>query len=246
MCEYELPPLPPIDVFDTRWSIPKVTGTLRNIFPQAPQGIQETRVYRAKIQPGGENGITSPVYPITITWDSDLIPDVNNTAKNPAGSTWWLQDGHSSGNYFNIHMKSGYGNMVNWVDVEVTGSIIKVTIKDNQVYRFNILFDWASPVAPIAGLPNEAKIVSVSPNPYSGGTAMIQFGIPKESKVDVDIIDALGNVVARVAGGSYGAGYHNLEWNGRDINGNELPSGHYTTRLVSNGVTSAYPMVIVK
>jgi hypothetical protein len=143
-------------------------------------------------------------------------------------------------------MKSGYGNMVDWVDVEVTGSIIKVTIKDNQVYRFNILFDWASPVAPIAGLPNEAKIVSVSPNPYSGGTAMIQFGIPKESKVDVDIIDALGNVVARVAGGSYGAGYHNLEWNGRDINGNELPSGHYTTRLVSNGVTSAYPMVIVK
>ena len=62
----------------------------------------------------------------------------------------------------------------------------------------------------------------------------------------MDIVDALGNVVVTLADTDYPAGYHDMIWNGRDFNNNELANGTYTVKLTSGGVTSAYPMVIIK
>jgi hypothetical protein len=225
-CEFELPPLPPLDVFDVRWTISTKHGIIRNIFPRAQVDKLEERYYRAKIQAGGENGNTAPAYPVVLSWNKDDIPDKSDVTINPAGSQWFIRDAISDGSIFNINMKTGLGQAVSYIVVE-NGPEVKIRIQDNIIDAFVILYDWASPVnEPIAGLPQECKIISVSPNPF--------------------IIDALGNIVATVADAAYGAGYFTINWNGRGFSGNELSSGAYTCRLMAGGVTSAYPIMIIK
>jgi flagellar hook assembly protein FlgD len=95
-------------------------------------------------------------------------------------------------------------------------------------------------------MPTEVKINSVSPNPLNRGNASIDFGLPTDSQARLEIIDALGNVVTTLVSDVYNAGFHSVQWDGRDVNGVDLPSGTYTCRLVAGGASSAYPFVIIK
>jgi hypothetical protein len=246
-CEFELPPLPPGDVFDARWEIPTRSGTHRNIFPRAPSAIENYNIYKGKFQAGGVDGNTSPAYPITISWDMNDVPDKTDNTRNPSGATWYLRDAVSPGTIWNVNMKTGGATLLQTVaEVTITGSICTLTIKSNQYEGFYIMYDWASPVEPIAGLPTEYSIVKVSPNPYNTGTATIQYGLPKSSRVKIDIYDALGNMVASIFDGTMSAGYQTVQWNGKDISGMDVPSGAYSCRLSAGGSTSAYPIVIIK
>lgn len=246
LCEFELPPIPPQDVFDARWNIPTRQGTLRNIFPRVTPGLEGFTIYRGQFQSGGVNGDNNVAYPVTIEWDTEIIPARTDATLNPSGASWYIRDGHSEGNIFSVNMKTLQGWMLPYITLEQTGTTAKLTILSNTVSKFNIVYDWATPVEPIAGLPNEAKIVDVSPNPLTRGQAQIRFGLPKDNNVQIDIIDALGNVVKRLTSDRYSAGYHLLLWDGKDMNGNEISSGTYTCRLVSGSVTSTYPFVIIK
>ena len=247
LCEFELPPLPPRDVFDARWVVPSTHGILRNIFPEASVGVADTRVYRAEFQSGGVDGNTNPAYPVTLSWDTDNIPAVDDQDRNPTGATWYIRDAHSDGRIFNFNMKEAAGSSAQYIDIETQGTIATVTIKSNNVTKFNILYDWASPVQePVAGMPNEVTIKSVAPNPMSDGDATIQFGLPRDGRITLDVVDALGNVVASIADGHQSAGWHTVTWDGQSLTGTQLPSGSYTIRLNSGGVTSAMQFVIIQ
>lgn len=244
-CEYELPPLPPLDVFDARWMIPTRNGILRSIFPEG-RNEPGQRAYRGQFQAGGEDGNTSVAYPVVLSWDKTQIPGKDDTDINPPGSSWYIRDAHSNGNIFNINMKEGDGLAATYIEIVTEGDICKVMIKQNAVDKFIIIHDWISPVQPIAGMPTEVSIVSVSPNPFDKGEATIHYGLPKADDIRIEVIDALGNVVATPVNGSYQAGYHVATWNGSDANGNQLASGTYTVLLTAEGVTSAYPVIIIK
>ena len=59
----------------------------------------------------------------------------------------------------------------------------------------------------------------------------------------VEIIDAMGNVVALAADyRDMPAGEHNLQWS----NNGQLASGTYSVRLTAGSITSTQQMVIVK
>ena len=60
--------------------------------------------------------------------------------------------------------------------------------------------------------------------------------------VTIEVVDNLGNVVARLANGDYPAGNHIVSWETNDV----LPSGAYNVRLVAGGNVSTYPVMLVK
>jgi hypothetical protein len=130
--------------------------------------------------------------------------------------------------------------------LEIDGDDYVLTIKNTNVDGFIIYYDWPSSVQPIAGMPTENSIVSVSPMPLINGNAQIQFGLVKAANVTLDVIDAQGNVVAQIEKATFDANYHVVDWDLSDFNGNPLVSGSYTCRLTTGGETSAYPMVIIK
>jgi hypothetical protein len=238
-CEFQLPPTPPLDVFDARWSISNTGGTLINIFPIA-KTRNDQRVYRANFQPGGVDGGGIGLYPVTLKWPKSSIP-----AKTKAhNSSYWLQD-EQFGTIFNVNMQTGAFNSQVFIHVDNTADTVTVTITD-KLTGFIIVDDWMSPVKD-ANTVTEAKIYNVTPNPINGNTVKIEFGMPSTGLVRLDIVDALGNIVKVLADGvNYGEGINPIYWDAKDSQNIDLMSGTYMVRMVTQGVSTTYPIVIVK
>lgn len=62
----------------------------------------------------------------------------------------------------------------------------------------------------------------------TNGTASLKVNLDAKANVALIIKDAQGNTVAALNQGSLTSGSHNIQWNGKDANGNTLPDGTYT------------------
>ncbi len=87
-------------------------------------------------------------------------------------------------------------------------------------------------VAVEGGAPPVAFLAQNAPNPAAGPTS-ISFGLPRPGEVTLDIYDAQGRQVRRIAGGMHDAGIHRATWDGRDESGMRARSGLYFYRLVT-------------
>ncbi len=76
-----------------------------------------------------------------------------------------------------------------------------------------------------------AASLGVYPNPCGGGGTRVLYSVPRAGMVDVNVYDIAGRLVRRLASGSVAGGEHPLEWDGRDENGTNAPSGVYLVRL---------------
>ncbi|MFZ5515141.1 MAG: C25 family cysteine peptidase [Candidatus Zhuqueibacterota bacterium] len=70
------------------------------------------------------------------------------------------------------------------------------------------------------------------PNPFNM-TTTIQFSISKQSDVQLEIFNVMGQRMATLWSGPLNAGNHQRQWDARDAAGNTLPSGIYFIRLNS-------------
>lgn len=240
-CEYELPSIPPTDIFDARWTIPLTNGTLKNIFPRA-KNVPDIRVWKGRFQAGGEVGNTSINYPVSISWNKDDIPDKNDAQRNPTGGQFFIRDGKSNGNVFNYNMKTGEGYPLDG-DIKIVdeGSRWRVQINRDGVTDFLILFDWVSDVEqPVTGLT--FGISSVSPNPVSNN-AKVNFAVRNDARVRIELVDALGNLILTVVDGYYSAGqyFENL-----NIEEKSISSGVYFLRMTDGINSFNYPINLLK
>jgi hypothetical protein len=244
-CEYELPPLPQTDIFDSRWDISSTNGILRNIFPRGDaQHPGTVRVYKGEFQSGGENGNTSNHYPVTISWSPSTIPAKDDQTLNPSGASWRIKDAVSNGNIFNYNMKTGTGVSESDIKFTTVGDRDSLSINKQSIKSFIIEYDWTSGVN---DSPNssETKIISAMPNPFDKSTE-ITFGINSTTNVTLDVMDALGNTVATLTDAIYNPGKYTLVWDGRDMSGKELASGAYICRMVAGSYTSTEKLVIIR
>ncbi|MEP7219102.1 MAG: T9SS type A sorting domain-containing protein, partial [Bacteroidota bacterium] len=68
-----------------------------------------------------------------------------------------------------------------------------------------------------------------APNPF-GGRTLLHFSLPSRRHARLELLDALGRVVATPADGDFGGGDHDV-----DIDGSTLPAGIYLARLTVSG-----------
>ena len=68
-----------------------------------------------------------------------------------------------------------------------------------------------------------------APNPAKAGAA-VEFSLPSDGDVRLDVIDAAGRRVATLAEGLHGAGAHRVTWTGQTGAGRAAP-GVYVLRL---------------
>jgi len=243
LCEFELPPLPPGDVFDARWTIPLRNGSLRNIYPNGLGAF----IYKARFQAGGENGQTSVFYPVTISWKPTEVPAVDDAIANPNGYRWVLQDFSSQGNYFSFNMNNPSVDFVKKNDV-ISGfstsdpSRFEVVINNADLEAFVIM-------EPGVGVENNDGINNgismVSPNPVVNNST-ITYGVAIASDVKLEVVDVLGNVVASLVNEYQNVGTYTINWSGNDQTGRALVAGTYTLRLVAGNESSTKPVVIVR
>jgi len=68
------------------------------------------------------------------------------------------------------------------------------------------------------------------PNPFNPSTTF-SFSLKEASQVDLEIYNLQGQRVKVLSSGSFGAGDHQITWNGTDSNGRALASGVYFYRI---------------
>ena len=78
------------------------------------------------------------------------------------------------------------------------------------------------------------------PNPFNP-TTQIQFDIPEQSEVTLEVFNVMGQRVAVLAGGSYQAGQHTVEFDATN-----LASGIYIYRLQAGSFDQTQKMMLVK
>jgi hypothetical protein len=133
-------------------------------------------------------------------------------------------------------------------EIEVNGEIV-----DNYGDPYNAAFEpgWvvlADPtvVDPQAGLtPGSCYLSANFPNPFNPETH-INFGLPQSSHVRICIYNVIGRRVKCLVDGTYGAGEHQLIWDGRDERGDQVGSGVYFYRLEAGEFTQTRKMTLMK
>jgi len=241
-CEFELPPLPPRDVFDSRWTIITTNGTLRNIFPENPTADQGTKVawkgtFQAGNLPGG-----SPNYPVVATWS---MTDARRAPHDIFFEDQFWDDVTNTG-LFRVNMKTGAFTAGTGINVTVNGDTVTVRVNLTTVEGFKIVYDLLSSVDGGNEVVAGGYTLSTNiPNPFSTSTD-ITFRAPSRGNVKLEIYDVTGRLVKSLLNGMTEAGEHTVTWNGLDESGRPVASGTYNYVLTAGTTKLTKSMVLKK
>jgi hypothetical protein len=95
-------------------------------------------------------------------------------------------------------------------------------------------------------MPASYSLSQNYPNPFNPSTT-IQFAIPLQSTVNLDIYNMLGQKVATlIHGEEYSTGIYNVVWNGLDSTGKSVSSGMYIYRINAGEYQATKSMMLLK
>ena len=94
-------------------------------------------------------------------------------------------------------------------------------------------------------LPDVFALHQNYPNPFNPITT-IQYDIPEESHVRIDIYNVLGQKVAKLVDTFHQPGFHTVNWDGTNMLGSALSSGMYFYRIQANNFTAVKKLLLVK
>lgn len=94
-------------------------------------------------------------------------------------------------------------------------------------------------------IPVDYNLGQNYPNPFNPSTTF-EFAMPKIAKVEIVVYDILGSKVATLFDGVKAAGYHKVEWNGKNSDGSVVPSGVYFVKMTSEGFSAVKKSLMLK
>jgi cyclophilin family peptidyl-prolyl cis-trans isomerase len=92
---------------------------------------------------------------------------------------------------------------------------------------------------------NEVTLFQNSPNPFNPETT-ISFALNYSENVEIDIFNIKGQHVRTLVQAEYGAGRHNINWNGTDDQSKTVSSGIYFYRLKAGSYTETRRALLLK
>ena len=94
--------------------------------------------------------------------------------------------------------------------------------------------------------PYEYALHDNFPNPFNPETK-IRFSVGGQENIKLVIYDVMGRQVRSLLNGeSYGPGFHVVNWNGIDNQGQKVPSGMYIYRIKAGDFIADKKMLLVK
>ena len=110
---------------------------------------------------------------------------------------------------------------------------------------FDGTFEYSPEVEVTIGLPEKFTLEQNFPNPFNPSTT-IRFSLPKEGNVRLSIYNVLAEEVAVLINDKLEAGYHEIQWNGTDMNNKVLPTGVYFYRIDAGDYVDVKKMLFIK
>ncbi len=97
----------------------------------------------------------------------------------------------------------------------------------------------------IAALPEAFHLAQNYPNPFNPSTT-IKFALPTASNVTLKIYNINGQLVNTLVSENLSAGYHNVSWNGKNMNGQHAASGLYFYQITAGEFQQVRKMMLIK
>ncbi len=94
-------------------------------------------------------------------------------------------------------------------------------------------------------LPDKFALEQNYPNPFNHQTN-IGFSLPGNDKVILGIYNLQGQLIRRLINASYLAGHHFVQWDGRNMHGDLMPTGIYIYRLISGDAEFTRRLVFLR
>ena len=124
-------------------------------------------------------------------------------------------------------------------DVELSDFEITMRKESNEPLEFFFEITEASET------PNAYALLRNYPNPFNPKTT-IRFDLPEAQDVKLVVYDITGRKIATLVDDAFDAGYHTVDWYGRDEQGVELASGVYFYRIKAGPLEWTERMVLLK
>ncbi len=203
----------------------KTPASFYELPPTVPDGVFDVRFASQRmLETYPDNMAAGKVYEYPISLQSSSYPvTVQWDIKNTNGRTLTLTDGLG-------------GRIVNNVVLNNTGSI--------QITNASVKSLVLRLVDGVA-VPKEFALSQNYPNPFNP-TTRFNVDVPKTTNVDVIVYNILGQKVATLMTGLQSAGYHTVEWDGRDAHGLVVPSGMYFVRMSADQFSSVRKAMMLK
>ncbi|MBN2011666.1 T9SS type A sorting domain-containing protein [candidate division KSB1 bacterium] len=83
------------------------------------------------------------------------------------------------------------------------------------------------------------------PNPFNPETT-IHYQLAEKSHVKIAVYNIVGQLVNTLVNGNQDQGSHSIQWNGKDVRGNNVPSGIYFTRMTAGSFEQVHKMTLLR
>jgi uncharacterized repeat protein (TIGR01451 family) len=93
--------------------------------------------------------------------------------------------------------------------------------------------------------PRTDELAQNHPNPFNPETT-IQYALSSQEHVTIGIFDIRGALVRTLIDETQPSGWHSVEWNGRDKNGQPVASGVYMYRMTTGSFADTKKLVLLK
>jgi len=150
------------------------------------------------------------------------------------GRVWWIDPDNSPGT---LHLIQDTSLNIAAFGCDREGEMYFSTF-NGPLYRF---VETATDVSTRA--PSIGEIRAVHPNPFNS-SATVEFSTASASHAVLDVFDVRGRLITKVVDKSVPAGDHTAVWDGRDMDGRELPSGVYFCRLTVGGTLAGTQRIV--
>ncbi len=94
-------------------------------------------------------------------------------------------------------------------------------------------------------LPSQHILQQNFPNPFNPSTT-IKYVLVKDTHVQLDIYNMLGDYITQLVNEEQGAGIYSLNWDARDDNGTHIPAGVYFCKFQTNESNLVRKMIYTK
>ena len=170
------------------------------------------------------------VYDIEQFDDSSLIVGYQPGPDSVACRSW---DGGQ--NWENLPPLEGAHEILRFFETSA-GDLLACTTPNGDIFRYN------PEAVAVPGEPGDhpfavSGLIGGFPNPFRESTRL-SWRIAEDGPVELSVLDVRGRRVARLLQESLPEGYHELEWNGRDQEGNRVAAGVYFLRMKSHDTVS--------
>ena len=143
----------------------------------------------------------------------------------------------------------GDDRLVIWVDDSENNNsyilIYEITSPNFTLFGGDVLERALETTVTTDQLPERCLLFQNYPNPFNPSTEIV-YSLPRDTHVELKIVDSLGRFVTRLAEGIQRSGEHTHTWNGTNQEGQGMPSGVYFCQLKTENQIRTHKLLLIR